>query len=118
MAPTEKATAVNRFTDRRRVRAIGLASAIAALGAAGGAPPAAAGGKGGDAAAEVTVRPATAERVALVRCLLPAKVDRLGSQVTRLGARREVQLTREECLARGGEVEAAGERPPHDRRER
>jgi hypothetical protein len=105
------ARTVIRFTVGNRARAIGLASGVAVLGAAIGASPASAGSKSGDAASDVEVRPAQAP-AGEITCLLPADVDRLGSQVTRLGARREVQLTPEECAARGGEVEAQSDGPP------
>jgi len=82
------------------------------LGAVIGAWPVPAGSESSDAVPEVEVRPAQAPAGDEITCLLPAKVDRLGSQVTRLGARREVKLTREECAAREGEVEADGDARP------
>lgn len=100
-------------TDRRRVRWMGLASGIAMLGAViGGA--AAAGSTGDDAQPQVEVRPAEAPAGDEIDCLLPAKVERRGSQLTHLGARREVQLPPEECTARGGEIEGDDEQPPED----
>ena len=42
-----------------------------------------------------------AERVA---CLLPADIDRLGRQLTILGARQKIETSRADCQARGGEV--------------
>ena len=40
----------------------------------------------------------------LVACLLPAEIDRLGGQLTILGARQKIETSRPDCLARGGEV--------------
>jgi hypothetical protein len=42
-----------------------------------------------------------AERVA---CLLPADIDRLGRQLTILGARQKIETSRADCQTRGGEV--------------
>ena len=44
---------------------------------------------------------ADAERVA---CLLPADIDRLGRQLTILGARQKIETSRADCQARAGEV--------------
>lgn len=39
-----------------------------------------------------------------VACALPAKVDRLGTRVTRLGPRAVIETAPDDCAARGGEV--------------
>lgn len=45
----------------------------------------------------------------LVSCLLPPRIERRGTDLTHLGARREVELSPEACVERGGEV-VEGER--------
>lgn len=103
-----------RFTVRNGARALALASGIAVLGAAIGSWPALSGSDSSDAAPEVKVEPAQAPAGDEITCLLPAEVERLGSQLTHLGARRQVQLTPEECAARGGEIEAEGDAQTSD----
>jgi hypothetical protein len=39
-----------------------------------------------------------------VACLLPADIDRLGRQLTIVGARQKIETSRADCEARGGEV--------------
>ena len=41
---------------------------------------------------------------AVIRCELPAEIDRLGSQLTKLGPRRIIETTAEDCAERQGEV--------------
>lgn len=53
-------------------------------------------------------RPVTA----VVDCELPAKLDRLGSQLTKLGAPEIVEISPEDCASRGGNV--VGERARAD----
>ena len=48
-------------------------------------------------------RPAS-EDAELVACRLPAEINRLGRQLTILGARQKIETSRPDCLARGGEV--------------
>lgn len=49
----------------------------------------------------------TAEGLLIVDCLLPGKVQRLGTQSTYVTARRAVKTTAAECRIRGGEYTAA-----------
>ena len=51
-------------------------------------------------------RPAS-EDAELVACLLPAEINRLGRQLTILSARQKIETSRQDCLARGGEVSEA-----------
>ncbi|MDX1541525.1 MAG: hypothetical protein R3349_08995 [Geminicoccaceae bacterium] len=39
-----------------------------------------------------------------VECLLPAEIDRLGSQLTKIGPRRTIETTASDCDERQGEV--------------
>ncbi len=52
-------------------------------------------------------RPATAEDLLVVDCLLPGQVRRLGTGATYVTARRAVKTTASDCAIRGGEYTAA-----------
>ena len=65
-------------------------------------------------AAESTEEPGKSERerTELVACLVPAEIDRLGRQLTILGAREKIETSRADCVARGGEVIDERDAPP------
>lgn len=59
------------------------------------------------AAASAPAATPTAESLLIVDCLLPGKVQRVGTQSTYVTARRAVKTTASECAIRGGEYTAA-----------
>jgi hypothetical protein len=63
---------------------------------------------------ETADEPSASERegAELVACLLPAEIDRLGGQLTILGAREKIETSRPDCAARGGEVIDEHDAPP------
>jgi len=84
-----------RGSPARREEPIGAALALAMLGFAGAALAQVA-EPGPDPS-----RPASEE---LVACLLPGEINRLGQQLTIMGARQKIETSRQDCLDRGGEV--------------
>lgn len=85
-----------RGSMARRDESIGGALALAMLGFAGAALA---------QVAEPSPDPSrsASEDAELVACLLPAEINRLG-QLTILGARQQIETSRQDCLARDGEV--------------
>jgi len=86
-------------------RLLGAALVPALLGCAGLAPA---------QPPETAEEPSASERegAELVACLLPAEIDRLGRQLTILGAREKIETSRANCAARGGEVIDEHDAPP------
>jgi hypothetical protein len=81
---------------RGRARSRWTAAALAlGLAAAGDAPPAAAA--------------ADADSLLIVDCLLPGKVQRLGTAATYVRARKAIKTTAGDCRVRGGEYTESGD---------
>jgi hypothetical protein len=78
-------------------RRLAMAPLLGLLGWAGAALP---------QAVESTDPPSVPEAAAAagVACLLPAEIDRLGRELTVMGARQKIETSRADCLARRGEV--------------
>lgn len=81
----------------RREKSIGAPLALAMLGFAGAALAQV-------AEPESDPGPPASADAELVACLLPAEINRLGGQLTILGARQRIETSRQDCLDRGGEV--------------
>ena len=45
-----------------------------------------------------------ADETTQIRCLLPAEIERFGTQLTIVGARQVIETSRAECAERSGEV--------------
>jgi len=56
-------------------------------------------------------KPGNPEASEMVECRLPLEIERRGRQVTTLGASQVVQLSRDQCRARKGEVIPATQEP-------
>jgi hypothetical protein len=68
-------------------------------------------GSAGMALAQTAQPPQPQQETTQIRCLLPAEIERYGTQLTIVGARQVIETSRAECAERSGEVVDEGASP-------